>query len=245
MDMTAHAIDETISPLLEIEARIQETRFGALSLDPNRTTASSPTELVFSMADAQQVPHLASAASAVAEAQLCSFPENLFWDFDFYLASIHRDASAVSDYASYLEEVTRITVGLMTLYGQQSLIRFRYVHDFMYGFDWARWVRREPDERNGIEPFGIDFLQQTESRGRDIVNLINADDDWYPKLADGTVRNPFPFSREPEEELSLYRLLADRDCIPVQAWRIDAQADSSRDFDALREDLAASLGLSG
>jgi hypothetical protein len=245
MDMTAHAIDETISPLLEIEARIQQTRFGSLSLDPNRKAARSPTELVSALADAQQLPHLASAASAVAEAQLRSFPENLFWDFDFYLASIHRDASAAPDYASYLEEATRITVGLMTLYGQQSVIRFRYVHDFMYGFDWARWVRREPDERNGIEPFGVDFLQQTESRGRDILTLIKADDDWYPKLADGTVRNPFPFSREPEEELSLYRLLADRDCIPVQAWRIDAQADSSRDFDALREDLAASLGLSG
>ena len=243
--MTAHAIDETISPLLEIEARIQQTRFGALSLDPSRTTARSLTELVSAFADAQQLPHLASAASAVAEAQLCSFPENIFWDFDFYLASIHRDASAAPDYASYLEEVTRITVGLMTLYGQQSVIRFRYVHDFMYGFDWARWVRREPDERNGVEPFGIDFLRQTESRGRDILTLIQADDDWYPKLAEGAVRNPFPFSREPDEELSLYRLLANRDCIPVQAWRIDAHPDASRDFDALREELAASLGLTG
>ena len=243
--MTAHAIDETFTPLLEIEARIQRSRFGALSLDPGRTTASSPTELVSALADSRQLPHLASAASEVAEAQLRSFPENLFWDFDFYLASIHRDASAASDYESYLEEVTRITVGLMTLYGQQSAIRFRYVHDFMYGFDWARWVRRDPDARNRIEPFGIDFLRHTESRGRDILTLIKADDDWYPKLADGAARNPFPFSREPQEELSLYRLLAERDCVPVEAWRLDAQADASRDFDALREDLAASLGLSG
>ncbi len=243
--MTARAIDETITPLLEIEARIQTSRFGALSLDPGRTTASSPTELVSALADSHQLPHLASAAAAVAEAQLRSFPENLFWDFDFYLASIHRDASAASDYTGYLEEVTRITVGLMTLYGQQSVIRFRYVHDFMYGFDWARWVRHDPDARNGIAPFGIDFLRRTESRGREILKLIKADDDWYPKLAEGAARNPFPFSREPEQELSLYRLLAERDCVPTKAWRIDAQADSSRDFDALREDLAASLGLSG
>jgi hypothetical protein len=244
MDMTARAIDESITPLLEIESRIQQTRFGALSLDPGRKTASSPTEVVSALADSQQLPHLASAAAAFAEAQLRSFPENLFWDFDFYLASIHRDASAAPDYASYLEEVTRLTVGLMTLYGQQSVIRFRYVHDFMYGFDWARWVRRDPDARQGIEPFGIDFLQRTESRGRDILTLIKADDDWYPKLADDAARNPFPFSREPEEELSLYRLLAERNCVPVDAWRLDAQADASRDFDALREELAASLGLS-
>lgn len=243
--MSARAIHETITPLLEIEDRIQRSRFGALSLDPARATASSPTELVSALADSRQLPQLASAASAVAEAQLRSFPENLFWDFDFYLASIHRDALAASDYGRYLEEVTRITVGLMTLYGQQSVIRFRYVHDFMYGFDWARWVRRDPVARQGIEPFGIDFLRQTESRGREILTLIKADDDWYPELADGTARNPFPFSREPEEELSLYRLLAERNCVPVEAWRIDAQVDAGRDFDALREDLAASLGLSG
>jgi len=241
--MTAQAIDETIIPLLEVEARIQESRFGALSLDPNRSIASSPTELVSSLADSQELPHLAAAASAVAEAQLRSFPENIFWDFDFYLASIHRSASAVSDYASYLREVTRMTVGLMTLYGQQSVIRFRYVHDFMYGFDWARWVRRDPAARMGIEPFGIDFLRRTESRGRDILTLIKTDDDWYPKLADGASRNPFPFSREPEEELLLYRLLAESACVPVEAWRLDAQADASRELDALREDLAASLGL--
>ncbi len=242
--MTARAIDETITPLLEVEARIQQSRFGALSLDPARTTASSPTELVSALADSRQLPHLASAASAVAEAQLRSFPENLFWDFDFYLASIHRDACAASDYAGYLEEVTGITVGLMTLYGQQSVIRFRYVHDFMYGFDWARWVRRDADARSGFEPFGIEFLRRTERRGRDILTLIKADDDWYPKLADGAARNPFRFSREPDEELLLYRLLAESKCVPVEAWRPDAHADASRDFDALREGLAGSLGLS-
>ncbi|MGB5546778.1 MAG: hypothetical protein WCB63_19295 [Polyangiales bacterium] len=241
--MSSQAIDEATSPLAEVEARIQRSRFGALSLDPGRSAASSPTELVSSLADSRQLPHLAAAACAVAEAQLRSFPENIFWDFDFYLGSIHLDASAAPDYASYLEEVTRMTVGLMTLYGQQSVIRFRYVHDFMYGFDWARWVRRSPEARRGIEPFGIDFLRRTESRGRDILTLINEDDDWYPKLADDTSRNPFPFSREPEEELALYRRLAEKACVPVEAWRLDARPDASRDFDALREDVAASLGL--
>jgi hypothetical protein len=131
----------------------------------------------------------------------------------------------------------------MKLYGQQSAIRFRYVHDFMYGFDWARWVRRDPAARKGVEPFGIEFLRQTESRGRDILTLIEADDGWYPRLANGVVRNPFPFSREPEDELPLYRLLAERGCVPVGAWRLDAQPDASRDFDALREGAARSLGL--
>ncbi|MFW2389227.1 MAG: ferrochelatase [Polyangiales bacterium] len=241
--MTAHATDETIIPLVEIEARIRQCPFGPLSLDPSRPEATSPAGLVARLASREQLPHLAGAASAVAEAQLRSFPENLFWDFDFFLVSIHRDASQNHDYAGYLEEVTRITVDLMTLYGQQSAIRFRYVHDFMYGYDWARWVRREPRARAGVEPFGLDFLRRTESRGRDILTLIESGDDWYPRIADGTSRNPFPFSREPAEELELYRLLAQRCHVPVKAWLIDARPDASRDFDELREDAAATLGL--
>lgn len=241
--MTAQAIDETIIPLVEIEARIRRCPQGPLSLDPNRSAASSPAELVARLADGDRLPHLAAAAAAVADAQLQSFPENLFWDFDFFLASIHRDASSAPDYALHLAEVTRITVDLMALYGQQSAIRFRYVHDFMYGFDWSRWVRREPDARAGFQPFGLDFLRRTETRGRGILTLIEGDDDWYPRLADGASRNPFPFSREPDEELRLYRLLAERGHVPVQAWLLDAQPDASRDFDLLREDAAALLGL--
>lgn len=243
--MTAHAIDEINNPLAGVETMIEQCPSGPLTLDPSRSAATPLTEVVSELADSRQSPHLAAAASAVAEAQLQSFPENLFWDFDFYLASIHRHAAATSDYASYLENVAGITVGLMRFYGQQSAIRFRYVHDFMYGFDWARWVRREPAARRGSEPFGLDFLRQTESRGRDIVALIDADDEWYPRLAEGASRNPFLFSREPNDELALYRLLAERGDVPLQAWRLDARPDAARDFDALRQDAAASLGLAG
>jgi hypothetical protein len=242
--MTAQAIDGTNAQLAEVEARIQRRPRGRLTLDPDRSVASSLADVVAKLTDSRQSSHLTAAASAVANAQLQSFPENLFWDFDFYLASIHRHARAASDYASYLDHATGITVGLMKLYGQQSPIRFRYVHDFMYGFDWARWVRRDPEAREGVEPFGLEFLRQTEGRGRDIGMLIEADDELYPRLADGVSRNPFPFSREPQDELALYRLLAERECVPVQAWRLDARPDASRDFDVLREEAARSLSLS-
>jgi len=242
--MTAHAIDEANTELVEVESRIRRSPWGPLTLDPDRSVARSLSEIVTELAGAEQSSHLAAAALAVANAQLQSFPDNLFWDFDFYLASIHRQASAASDYASYLEHVTGITVELMRLYGQQSTIRFRYVHDFMYGFDWARWVRRDPKVRDGVEPFGLEFLRQTESRGRDIRELIETDDEWYPRLEDGVARNPFPFSREPEDELALYRLLAKRGWVPVQAWSFDARPDAGRDFDLLREETARSLRLS-
>ena len=117
--MTAHAINDENTPLAELEARIEQTPLGALTLDPSRSRARSLSEVVSSLADARQSAHLAAAAASVAEAQLQSFPDNLFWDFDFYLASIHRGASATSDYQAYLAAVTGITVGLMELYGQQ------------------------------------------------------------------------------------------------------------------------------
>lgn len=241
--MTAHALDQTITPLAEIDARIADTAHGPLTLDSSRHEATPLSELVASLAGPEQLPQLAAAASAVAEAQLMSFPENLLWDFDFYLASIHARASESDDYSAHLGKATTITVGLMRMYGQQSTIRFRYVHDFMYGFDWARWVRRDRGARAGVGPFSLEFLQQIETRGRDILTLIETDDAVYSKLSDAAPRNPFPFSREPDDELRLYRLLAERGCLPVEAWRLDARPDAGRDFDALREEAARRLGL--
>ena len=241
--MSARAIENRIPTLNEVQARIDATKRGALTLDPDRSAATPLQELVASLAGPTETEHLAVAAAEVASAQLENFPENLFWDFDHYLASVHEHAAASHDYAGYIERTTLTTVGLMQLYGQQSKIRFRYVHDFMYGFDWARWVRRDPANRVGVDPFGQSFLNQSENRGQGILDLIEADDTWYPSLGEGVARNPFPFSREPEDELVLYRDLSARGFVPVQAWRIDATPDWSRDFDALREARAKALGL--
>ena len=242
--MTAHAIEQTISELTQIDATIENMPAGALTLDPCRDRATPIRDLVARLADGSREPHLAAAACAVADAQLEAFPENLLWDFDYYLASIHAEALESDDYEAHLRETTRITVELMHLYGQGSKIRFRYVHDFIYGFDWARWVRRHPESRSETAPFSLEFLQQSQTRGRDILQLIDSDDQIYPKLSGDRPRNPFPFSREPEQELALYRRLAEHDCIPVPSWRADARPDASRDFDALRERAAEALGLS-
>ncbi len=241
--MSARAIESRVSALDAVQARIDATTRGPLTLDPHRSEATRLPELVAALAGPTETEHLAVAAAQVTLAQLENFPENLFWDLDFYLASVHEQAAASHDYAGHIERTTVTTVGLMRLYGQQSKIRFRYVHDFMYGFDWARWVRRDPANRVEVEPFGLSFLNQSESRGQDILNLIEADDTWYPSLEDGSARNPFPFSREPKDELALYRDLSARGFIPVQAWRTDATPDWSRDFDALREARARALRL--
>lgn len=241
--MKSTALNHEISSLTEVDDRIARTPYGPLTLDPKRESATPLRVLVDRLSEPSERPHLAAMAAAVAESQLESFPENLFWDFDFYLAATHAQARAAPDYATHLDQVTVITVRLMRMYGQESAIRFRYVHDFIYGFDWARWVSRGPEQRSGVGPFSLAFLKQSERRGRDILELIEADDAHYPKLDDDQPRNPFPFHREPEAELRLYRQLAERDAIPVRAWCVHAEPDASRDFDALREQTARNLGL--
>jgi len=241
--MTASALQRPARSLTEIDSSIDATPRGALTLDGRRDRATPLAELVDMLADAEQRPYLGRAACAVGEAQLEAFPENLLWDFDYYLASVHREAVRSGDYSDHLARATEVTVGLMHLYGQSSSIRFQYVHDFIYGFDWARWVRREPEARSRTLPFSLEFLRQSDTRGRAILCLIEKDDDVYPKLSGSGSRNPFPFVRTPDEELTLYRGLANRGHIPVEAWRIDAKPDYSRDFDAIREGAAEHLGL--
>ncbi|MEM8609839.1 MAG: hypothetical protein AAGF92_22270 [Myxococcota bacterium] len=241
--MNAPAIQRETPTLAVVQARIDATPYGRLTLDPNRAEATGLAELVDSLASTSERPRLAAAAAEVAEAQLENFPGNLFWDFDCFLATIHRHATLVGDYAQSLAHATKMTVTLMALYGQRSKIRFRYVHDFIYGFDWARWVRRDPDSRKATKPFEVAFLAQSESRGRDILRLIDADDDWYPQLKTDAPRNPFPFFREPGDELRLYRDLADHGLIPVPAWSATDDPVWDRDFDTARRSRAKALGL--
>ncbi len=241
--MNSTAYDQRSTSLAELDRRIAESPRGPLTLAPDRERATSLVTLVDLLADPHERPYLATLAAAVAGAQLDSFPENLFWDFDFYLASAHLQAREAPDYARHVDELLDITVRLMRMYGHDSKIRFRYVHDFIYGFDWARWVRRAPHARTGVDPFSIEFLMQSERRGLDILGLIEADDSHYPKLSGTAPRNPFPFLREPEDELRLYRELVAQDAVPVCAWKIDARPDASRNFDELREAAASSLGL--
>ncbi|MEM7135858.1 MAG: hypothetical protein AAF500_04720 [Myxococcota bacterium] len=243
--MNAPAIIDATPPLAAVQAKIDACEHGRLTLDPSREEATPLAQLIALIAEPtdSRADLLTEAAVVVAQAQLDNFPDNLFWDFDFYLATIDAHASRGHDYESCLRDASATTVSLMRLYGQHSKIRFRYVHDFIYGFDWARWVRRAPTSRRGSEPFGLPFLMQSEDRGRDILRLIDQDDPRYPNLTTKAARNPFPFVREPADELSLYRDLATRDLIPVPAWRRDATPVWDRDFDQLRNDRAVALGL--
>lgn len=217
------------------------------TLDPTRERARSLAEVVDLVVRTEDstpagpaIDALAGGLAAIASAQAEAFPSNLFWDFEAMAAAIWGggEGPEAARIAATCEEIA----ALQRLYGGEP-IRFRYVHDFVYGFDWAKWVRRDPPRRRGVGPFDRPFLAAMARRGRELVALIAGDDRKYHRLRDTRPRNPFPFSREPADERTLHRDLAARGLIPVEAWRIDPEPRWDRAYAALRAERARALGL--
>lgn len=185
---------------------------------------------------------LARGLAATADAILEHFPDNLLWDLDALAAALLRQAGAAGERAP--EELAGAfdeVLELHALFGRATAIRFRYVHDFVYGFDWAKWVRRDPPGRRHVGPYDRVFLRSMLRRGGELLALIEADDAKYPRLRRPGARNPFTFSREPADELRLHRDLAARGLVPVEAWRLEPSPVWDRPFADAREARAAAL----
>ena len=179
------------------------------------------------------------------------FPENIFWDLDFLAMSLIEQARQVATESSdragieRMHETTALLLDVQARYGVNSAIRFRYVHDFIYGYDWARWVAREPRTRTAIGPYDPIFVQRMRDRSQELVELILANDETYPLLGQNETRNPFGFSREPAAESALLSELARAELIPVRAWLTDPVPQWNRPYGELRERQARELGLTG
>jgi hypothetical protein len=181
------------------------------------------------------------ALSEIALAQAESFPGNLFWDFDYPAARL-LDATRSTE-GEGLGAAVALVVDLVHAFGRNSPVNFRYVHDLSYGFDWARWVARDSAGRGGVGPFDPAFLSHMRRRGAEITALIARGDAKYPALRRGVARNPFGFSREPEDEARLMKDLAERGLVPVEAWDEGAVPRWDRDYGPLREARAHALGI--
>jgi hypothetical protein len=244
---------------LRATTRMIEAEVGPLAtLDPTRELAT-PLIDVHERALAQLDPNsaaqlarpLGNGLCELALAQLDAFPGNLFWDLDLIAVAIIRQARPLAPMLA-IQHVTQQfarMAELQRLYGRSTAINFAYVHDFVYGYDWAKWVGREPAVQADVpEPFAPRFLAYMRVRAHELLELIAADDAKYPKLPDDHTRNPFPFSREPKDEIRLHRELARRDLIPVPTWDVDALSLdwSTRwqvPFQARRIEVANELGL--
>jgi hypothetical protein len=217
-----------------------------LSLNPHKNIITSfrDTENVIAERtdDRQVIEFLFHTLEKILRAQLKNFPENLFWDFDFMIHSIIEQALNAKEGAiKFLEEFGNKIVDLMFMFGCDSEIRFRYVHDFTYGFDWARWVKKDPINRANTQPFSLDFLDCLYRKGEELLHKISIDDKRYHHISTCSYRNPFRFSREPKDEYELLTYLASYQLIPVAAWSWNAVTVWDKPFDQLREQASSKL----
>ena len=257
MGLPARSLDG-LERLRSVQSTLATAAAPLRSLDPARTRASALLEVFASSLDTLASSHrdvlavpLAHGLCELALAQLDAFPNNLFWDLDLIAAAIMHEAAALAPELARACVVDRFErmAALQHLYGRRTPINFSYVHDFVYGFDWAKWVAREPSlHADPPGPFSLPFLAYMHTRGHELLALIAADDSKYPSLDDDAPRNPFPFSREPEAEIRLHRELARRDLIPVPTWACDVHCRdwSTRwriAFAQRRVEVANELGL--
>lgn len=235
-----------MEPLSDISTGRVRARWASLASP--EAPARGPHEISRVLGELEVAPPIVDAVGAgltsVCQAIEEAFPDNIFGDLDHLALSVAREAATRDDPVAHAQQALSTVASLMHLFGGETPIRFRYVHDFVYGYDWARWVHKDPESRSQIGPFDLAFLERMNRRGHELLTLIEEDDEEYPRLRDAEPRNPFGFSREPADERRLFRDLAARHLLPVEAWRFDAQPDWQRPFGELRDERARALGLS-
>ena len=219
-----------------------------LTLNPHKTLITSFVELenliTAITTDQEIIVALRDSLELIIYAQVQNFPENIFWDFDFMVGSMVRQALVADEGAvSFLKSFGHKMVLLIELFGIKKEIRFRYVHDFIYGFDWARWVKKEPQSRSHSEPFSLVFLDNLLIKGEKLVKHINYGQVTSYNLGNTGYRNPFDFSREPEDEHLLLTSLAKEKLIPVEACNWDISPVWNQPFQEMRQQLALKLNI--
>ncbi|MCW5313689.1 hypothetical protein GTQ43_07675 [Nostoc sp. KVJ3] len=219
-----------------------------LSLNPQKTLITSFAELGNLIAeentDIQLLTTFQEILESIVRSQLQNFPENIFWDFDFLISSMIRQALVADEGAiHFLKIFSEKMVSLVEMFGSKTEIRFRYVHDFIYGFEWARWVQKEPQKRAHIEPFSLFFLDYLLAKGKELLQRISHGQITSYKLCDTGYRNPFTFSREPEDERRLLTYMAEEQLIPVPVWNWNASPVWNKPFQEMRQQLALKLNI--
>jgi hypothetical protein len=212
------------------------------SLAPGRAHPTSIDSLVTGLSTTA-APIVRGVLESLSVAVEKHFPENIFVDLDRLSSTLARTIETRGPAAARAQGEQ--LVSLHSLFGAQTAIRFRYVHDFFYGFDWARWVGREPMTRASVGPFDPEFLAYSEARARELLRLIAEDDPKYGPLDPREHRNPFPFRRDPEAERTILMALAADGAIPVLAWSDADTPRWDRPYALIREAKARALGLAG
>lgn len=203
------------------------------SLGPHRACPTTIDEL---MAAYPARDDVRDALSKMTLAFRVHFPHNIFLDLDLVAETLVRKSTAEVD------ETAALVAELAAQFGGKP-IQFRYVHDFLYGFDWQKWVQADPRSRCDIGPFDAAFLRWLLVRAGELRDLIAQNDAKYHRIDETVHRNPFPFSRTTDDERRLYRTLASRQLLPVETYARDGRTRADLPFYRLREAVAAELGI--
>lgn len=230
----------------QLDQIIYQHQIIARSLNPQKNQCTSFQQLgdlvVTVCTDGKTIDLIQNSLELILIAQIQNFPENIFWDFDYIVREILQIAlNNQYSIEQHLEEFTSKMVSLMDLFGNNHEICFRYVHDFSYGFDWARWVQKQPQQRSQTHPFNDTFLNDLLQRGHAMIQAIASDSNDQYRACQNSYRNSFNFSREPEDEYRLMTILASYQLIPVPTWDWNATPTWDKPFDQLREQVSRKL----
>ena len=211
------------------------------SLNPNQGEAQSLWDLgnlaQTMIPDVHQFDEVMMATITVAHIQLDCFPKNIFWDLDGFV-KVFWSLKSTSEIKGCIEQLERLYRAF-----SEGQTRFQYAHDLIFGFDWARWVQKDPVTRASIGPFEATFLDRMEHRHQQLVEEVKGrDSEKYPYMKELETnegfRNPFGFSREYEDEIAVMTELAAQNFIPVPFWNIDFQAEWDKPYERVRKQIA-------
>ncbi|MDD9950354.1 MAG: hypothetical protein OXT67_02190 [Zetaproteobacteria bacterium] len=225
----------------QLEKKWQNLKY-CFSLDPKRSDRISSLELCTVGVDFLKSHHASPAKISrfedscyqMLQNAIDHYPENIFWDLQYLItafANAHLEKKG-TEYEALIHE-------LLTGYGVRSKIKFQFLHDFIYGFDWARWVADDPKTRSHVPPFGLPFLHYMANRKAEILQLIAVNHCEYPDLSrNNRPRNRYKFDRSPPAETRMLRFLAKNHLLPLKAWNPNSQGRWAIHPTKLRNNLA-------
>jgi hypothetical protein len=177
-----------------------------------------------------------SVTEQIIRSQFVYYPQNIFWDFDYLLFYIWSQKNK-----DVLFAMAKKILNVQLYYSSINSINFAYIHDFIYGYDWDRWVRKDIKNRYLVGLYDLKFLSYLEKRGLQIIDSIGSDE-RYPVLVKNQNRNVYNFHRHGAAEIKTLTSLAKEENIPIQGWRTDGgEWDCAKNYMLLREKKANEL----
>ncbi|NCN10043.1 MAG: hypothetical protein GW938_09390 [Leptospira sp.] len=239
--------EQQLNQLEEIDRILINNSISYLSLCPDKKYATPIKKLIEQEQENFEtdadINNWIDFCHKLIEESVSNFRENIFWDFDFLIHSLVIEYKVSSIKQEFIENRKEKIKSIFRLFGSKSLIRFKYLHDFLYGYDWYKWQTQSQESSNELKPFGDSFLNYIESRGKELIELIERNDTNYPALENEESRNPFYFSRDKEEETLLWKSLAKDNLIPIPSWQRKIPISLSHNFSEIRNQRAIDLQI--